>query len=383
MMMEVFKRELIFEFPRARGKKSIIAFIGIGTLSYTLLQNSLSVNQLSVISIMAGISAINFYTAVLYMLSKLKGRYIKLWYSLPINKKSYITVLILISYIKYFVLRLLPFALAMIYILVTRKEMHLFKSIMILLFLSTVAFIATTAGGLLAILINKTNRFEAKGKKRVYEFNVRSLSINLIIREWQSFRKDRLLLINHIAFGAFSIFFIYNASINANGIKATSLLALSLMFTSSTASVSYSKDKEVIKLIKVLPIEPSKIFIAKYLFNLLIAIPVYACGVLLVGRFQETLLEDLIIYSLVSAFLTTFIKLYVDYITPILAWQHVKQIFENKRKYVIWTMVILITAPSIFLGSMNIFFVIILQTICTVVLTAIYTAYQKKQIIMI
>ncbi len=375
-MLEIFKRELRYELPKEGDKKRMLAFIGLAILAYILFKDNLARNKISMLAIATGISLISFYTAGLFMLSKLNGRYIKLWFSLPISRQSYMGITIVISYIKYYVLRSLPFVLAMLFIWNEKRYMNFTKAVVILLLISANALIFTFLGGMGAMLLNKITWSKRKRKEKSRGHCIRSVSINLVIREWQSFRKDRLILINHTAYGAFVLFFIYNTCM---ALKNAALFAMSLMFLSSTAAVSYSKDKSVIKLTRILPVKTYKVFMAKYVFNLSVSMPFYAFGIVIMSTFTKILLRELVIYTIISSLLTTFVKLYADYIAPVYDWQHVKQILEHKRKYGIWAMVLAAAFPSVFIGSINICFIAVLQIAISALSIIVYSSSTRSR----
>lgn len=375
-MLEIIERELRYELPKEGDKKRMIAFIGFTILAYILFKDNLAGNKISILAIATGISLISFYTGGLFMLSKLKGRYIRLWFSLPISKQRYMGITIIISYIKYYVLRSLPFILAIAFIWNEKQYMNFTKTVFILLLISVNALAFTFLGGIGAILLNKINRNKRRAEEKSNGHCIKSVSINLVIREWQSFRRDRLILINHTAYGAFALFFIYNTCRTS---KTAALFAMCLMFLSSTAAVSYSKDKSVIKLMRILPVKTYKVFMAKYIFNLAVSVPFYIFGIVIISAFTKTLLRELVIYTMISSLLTTFVKLYADYIAPFYGWQHVKQILENKRKYGIWVMVLAITFPSVFLGSINICFVAVIQIAMAALSIIVYGSFTRSK----
>lgn len=331
MIRVIFKEE----FKETTFNKAIISFFILIFLAYSVMPNYSAINLKVILS---GIILTSALYSLVYSLSKLKDKKLNLWRVLPIDTKVYENIIILIIWIKIFVLKLLPFSIGLM-LKIKEWKSYIIINLLLMGFLS---YLVSVLMVYLVILVqnkgfdlNKSNN-----KKRNIVF-IKS-GLLLMKREWLRLFENKIVWINHFAYIAFILFFISNG-LN-NGLKEMAPYLLILTFLSSTSSISYSSDRDVLKFYEIMPIDKYKVFMIKLIFNILISLPI-AIGSFIILRSYFSNTKSLLYFIIYGLIITTALKLYIDFKNPILNWNHVKQIFEDKRRYKISLIIIIVMLP--------------------------------------
>lgn len=331
MLRVIFKEE----FKDATLNKSIISFFILIFLAYSLIPNYSNLNLKVIIP---GIVLTSGLYSLMYSLSKLKDKKLNLWRVLPIDNKIYDNTIILIIWIKIFVLKLLPFIIG---IMLKIKGCNKYM-IINLIFVAFLSYLVSLLMFYLAILIQDKG-FKLK-KKNNEKRNIVFTKSGLLLmkREWIRLFENKIIWINHFAYMAFILFFINNG-LN-NGLKELAPYLLILTFLSSTASISYSSDRDALEFYEIMPIDKYKVYNIKLIFNILISLPLtIGSFIILKPYFSDT--GSLLYFIIYGLIITTALKLYIDFKQPILNWNHVKQIFEDKRRYKLSVIIIIAMLP--------------------------------------
>ena len=375
-MIELFKIELEMELPKKDYKKRIIGVIGLIVFAYTIMIDTIKINQTTLLSIITSISLITLFTSISHMMSKLRGKYINIWYALPVNRTFYFIIINAVSYIKHFLLKVVPFLLAFLYIGLIHKDISISGTILCFIILMIMSMLFSIIGGVCALVINNVND-RSKGSRRSYRFNFNTFFAKWFQREYHNFINNKLFFLNHFLYGFFSLFIICNMCKNIYGFKGISLFMLFFIHLSSTATLTFSKEKNVWSLMNSLPINKKKIFIVKYIFNMIILVPIYVVAVFVMSKITSISLINLTVSILFTGLITTFIKVYIDYKLPILNWQHERQMFDSKRKYSVWIKVLIINMPNLLIGQLNITIIMLIQIIIASILIYMYSKNKK------
>lgn len=374
-MVEIFKIELKMEFIRKDYRKRLLAFIGLVVFAFIMMKDTLEVNDITSISIIISISLISLFTSTLHMISKLRSKYISIWLMLPISRVCYFLIINIVSYIKYFFFKVFPFILAYIYLGLINKNIGLNYTVIFLLIIIVISILSTMLGGICALIINNINDNSVKSIEKSMQFNFNTFFAIWFRRECQNFIQNKLFFMNHFFYGAFCLIMIYSVSKSGVGASGISLFTMFLIHLSSTSMLTYSKDKNVWNIVNSLPISRKKLFFIKYAFNLTILVPIYLVTIFFINKITSISLLNLAICIFYAGLITTFIKVYIDYKSPILDWQHERQMFENKRKYSTWIMIFVITLPDVFIDKLYLLSIIIIQFI--IVSICVFINYKK------
>lgn len=166
----------------------------------------------------------------------------------------------------------------------------------------------------------------------------------------------------------FALIFLFNLQIQENIILKLEIIPIIFLSLVSTPSIMYSIEKQGVLLYKLYPVNLTKILVLKYIFNIIIILPEF----FILLYFSNIGSIYLYIYLMIHLIVTTFIKLLYDYKVPILKYNNVQQLMENKRKYKIWGTILILSLnilvyyycnSIIFIGSYILLTILIIMKI--------------------
>lgn len=136
-------------------------------------------------------------------------------------------------------------------------------------------------------------------------------------------------------------------------------------------------------LLNSLPVNKKVVFIIKAIFNYLILLPNYILCIFFIWKSVNVYVPYLTVAVLFTGLLTVFIKIYIDFLSPVLNWQHERQMFDNKRKYLIWFIIIIVSIPNLFIINFEIISSIILMMCIQTILTFLCLLFYKRKLLKI
>lgn len=310
-------------------------------------------------TLLKGTMAAALYLSALSSISKVRDRKYKLMLSLPIDKRTFIFQYALVLWIKTYALRVMPIVLSILAVSMYSGRLTLLQSVLTGA-ACAIAGWAASLGSVGAV----TFAYE-RGFLR-FQPGRSSMKFNWLKREFVRFASDKVLLVNHIGYSLFILFFLWNALRVSDVNREFLLFLLTLLSTCSTPGVLFSNEKPCRELLSSLPVSMKSLFAGKYIFSLAITVPLYAAAYAIVRASHPAgYSPGLLVVMLCSLVLITFIKLYYDYKRPNYNWSHTRQMFEHKRKYALWAMSMAVSATWMLYSYVSIPGIIAAQLLLT------------------
>ncbi|SHH42128.1 hypothetical protein SAMN02744040_01914 [Tepidibacter thalassicus DSM 15285] len=383
--------------------KTFLAFFFLGIFFVFFILPTMYINLKSSMHIIPGITGVTFYYTYTFIYSKLSSKKVLIYNILPFEMidifLGYITILFINLVLKKIIIFLIPFYTYSIY-----KDFSLFiyyvNDFLKILFSSTAILFLSISFNMdflnkkflnclknilfvylflyfciymnlifllicnILFLINSFYSF-ANNFNFIMLTNEKILSkrkISILKREYIRFYNEKIIFINHIATLLFFAFFVYVFIIDYKVFQKYNYIILLFPLLINTSSIIFSIEKKYINLIKSLPINMNKFFIAKYIFILSITLPAYII-VFIIFKFMNISgfnYKVASLFILVSIF-TLFIKIYFDYKNPCYEFIHIKQIFEHKRRFLFYFICILFFLPLLLINIIDFKIIFIIE----------------------
>lgn len=199
---------------------------------------------------------------------------------------------------------------------------------------------------------------------------------SLLFREFCKFFSDKILVINHIGICIFSILFIINLIRDKSSMYFLMSIMLFIPLLSTSTSCLFSYESEKIDLIHSLPIKASRFLLNEYIVIVAVTLPCYGITLSLLKYFDFVDVVYIILIASIILILCIY-KIILDVHNPITAFEHTKQLLEDRRKYKVW-MKMLVAYLPIFLYPLVHFAIIILAE-CILVFVLIKREIMNKR----
>lgn len=310
-------------------------------------------------NLLKGTIAVTLYLSFLSAISKVKDRKYKMLLSLPIDKKTFIFLYSLVVYIKNHMLRVMPIILSVLAVSGYYGKLTFLQCALAVIVFAAAGFFTSLCGITAIIFVYDHNFIRFKPRRSLMKFS-------WLRREFVRFSSDKVILINHLGYSVFILFFIVNALTTFRVEGGFLLFVLSLLSTCSTPGVLFSYEKPYRNLLQSLPVSIKKLYWGKYVFSITITVPLYVAAYTIVYIYDPlTYTIDLLVLLLCSLMLITFIKLYYDYKRPNYNWSHSRQMFEHPRKYKLWGMSMAVSVTLMLYSYVTILGILAVQLLVT------------------
>lgn len=375
--------------------RSILSFFLLGILFINFIMPYLNIDFVSGKNIMPGLVLVTLYYSATFIYSKLKSKRTTLYKIIPFKNShvflGYMVVMFTNCILKKIIVFLLP---VYVYLIINKPESGAFLAgdfikitliTCITLFLSVVfslevfnkkiivplvvavfeilMFNSYFYNNIILIIISLAVSFMMaihffNTDFKFINFNGRKCSrkkVSLLRREFIRFFNDKIILTNHMLTMIMIFFFTIGYVFLEGEINSAGYLILIMPGMITTLSIMFSSEKEVINLIKFLPINMKQFFIDKCIFLVAITIPYYVIAFTMLAASQikgfNPLIGMLIIFNFI---INCIVKVYFDYKKPFFKYSHMKMLIENKRRYYFYIISLILGAPVIgneFIGT--------------------------------
>lgn len=356
----LFQVLLLDETKNKRWSRELFAIAAVmAVILFVIPAPYIALGLQSLGTLLKGTMAAALYLSALSSISKVRDRKYKLLLSLPVDKRTFIFQYALVLWIKTYALRVMPLVLSILAANAYSGRLTLLQSVLA----GAACAIAGWAASIVsigAVLFAYERGFLRFPSRRS------SMKFNWLKREFVRFASDKVLLVNHIGYSLFILFFLWNAVMVSDADSELALFLLTLLSSCSTPGVLFSYEKPCRELLLSLPVSVKSLFAGKYIFSLAITLPLYAAAYAIVRASHPAgYSPGLLAVMLCSLVLVTFIKLYYDYKRPNLNWSHTRQMFEHKRKYALWAMSMAVSATWMVYSYVSILVIIAAQLFLT------------------
>lgn len=309
--------------------------------------------------LLKGTIAAGLYLSVLSAISKARDPKYKLLLSMPMDKRRFVFLYAFVLWVKNYGLRMMPVVMSVLAVSVNDGKLTLLQLVLTGAGCAVSGLAASLCGTGAVIFAYERGLLRFRAGRSTMKFN-------WFKREFVRFASDKVLLLNHLGYSLFMIFFLFNAIAVSHVDSRFILFLLTLLSTASTPGVLFSYEKPYRSLLLSLPVSGKTLFVNKYLFSIAITLPLYLLAYAIVHIYQPAIgTPGLLVLMLCSLGLTVFIKLYYDFKRPNFEWSHTRQMFEHKRKYKLWTMSIAVSAPWMLYSYVAILGIIAAQWVVT------------------
>jgi len=354
----LFRVLLQDEIKGKRPLKELVAIVVlVAVILFVVPSEYTSVRAQSFGVLLKGTAAAALYLSLISGISKWRDPKYRLLLSMPVGKAALIFLYAVVVWLKHIGFRVMPIVLSILAANVSFHNITMPEGVYGGLMCAAAGMAASWCG------IGAVMFWGVRGRLR-FKAERSSMKFGWVRREFVRFAGEKVLFLNHVGYSLFLVFFLYmSIAVSRAGIELI-LFLLVLLSTCSTPGVLFSNEKPYHRLLLSLPISRGRLFAAKYIFGLAIMLPLYAAAYGIVSAFGPGLDRWGLLAMMASSLgFTTFVKLYYDFKRPNFDWSHPRQIFDHKRKYVLWLTSVTISAPLMLYSYMSIWFAAALQMI--------------------
>lgn len=354
----LFRVLLLDEIKGRRPLKELAAILVLIVVLFCVVPSEYTaVHARSLGVLLKGTAAAALYLSLLSGLSKLNDRKYKLLLAMPVGKTALMLLYAAVVWIKHIGFRVMPFVLAILASNVSYRNITLLEGAGGGLMCAAAGLAACWCGISAVFFLDDRGFLRSRPERSAMKFG-------WIRREFVRFAGEKVLFLNHAGYSLFLVFFLYmSTAVSRAGVELI-LFLLVLLSTCSTPGVLFSWEKPYRQLLLSLPVSRGGLFAGKYIFALAIMFPLYAAAYGIVCAFGPGLDRwGLLAMMAISLGLTTLVKLYYDMKRPNYDWSHPRQMFEHKRKYMLWLISVTVSAPLMVYSYMSIWFAGALQMV--------------------